>query len=169
MSDAEINPGLASPPLTGFTGSIPMDSQFVFMVDQVTIGAFSEVSGLEIRAEVVTYNEGGQNGFAWQFPGRFTWPNITLKQGVINTDNLFQWVSKTSGSGFASNGNKLTYCTGALQLRDSDDTTVLREWKFLHVFPVRWAGPRFALGSNEQANEELEIVHQGFSSTTPGS
>jgi phage tail-like protein len=175
VSDAEISPSVTSPPLTGMTGEIPMLSLFVFTVDQVPIGAFSEISGLELRAELVTYNEGGVNDFVHQLPGRFTWPNITLKQGVINNDNLFNWVSSVSGSGFAKNGNKVARSTGAISLIGSSSgplntqqgNTLLKTWNLAGVIPVRWAGPRLSIGSNEQATEELEIAHQGFTVTTP--
>lgn len=169
MSNAEINPTVSTPPLTGVAGEIPMLAHFLFVVDQVQIGAFNEVSGLEMRAETVSYNEGGENGFVHQLPGRMTWPNVTLKQGVINNDNLFAWVGKTSGSGFAGAGNKVSRCTGSIYLMSMDGAHYIRRWDLSGVMPIRWTGPRFALSSNEQAVEELELVHNGFTSSSPTS
>ena len=34
--------------------------------------------GLELNVETEQYEEGGENGFVHKFPGRMSWPNITL-------------------------------------------------------------------------------------------
>ena len=126
---------------------------------------FTDVSGLELHVEVATYEEGGENGFVHQLPGRMTWPHIVLKRGVTNNDALFSWVNQSSGSGFAKNSNKLTRDTGAITLIGSDGTR-LRSWELQGVFAVRWTGPRLMVGSNDLAAEELELAHHGFTSKT---
>ncbi|MEX2374508.1 MAG: phage tail protein, partial [Dehalococcoidia bacterium] len=75
----------------------PFTGQFVFEVDGVRVGAFTEVSGLHVEVEKIhEIKEGGQNEFVHQFPGRLKWSNIVLKRGT--TDNaLFEWFQKTSG------------------------------------------------------------------------
>jgi phage tail-like protein len=149
----------------GFNGDIPTTSTFLFEVDGEAIGMFTEVTGLEVHVEVATYEEGGENGFVHQLPGRMTWPHIVLKRGVTNNDTLFSWVNQASGSEFAKNSNKLTRDSGAITLIGSDGTR-LRSWEFQGVFAVRWTGPHLVVGSNELAAEELEIAHHGFTSKT---
>ena len=95
---------------------------FLFEVDGVQIGVFQEVSGLELQVAVKEYEEGGENGFVHKFPGRSSWPHIVMKSGVTNSDALFQWVSKSSGDGFAAAGNKITRCTGAITAIGTDGT-----------------------------------------------
>ncbi len=148
-----------------FKGIVPVSNQFIFEVDGVQIGVFGEVSGLELQVGVEEYQEGGQNGYVHKFPGRITWPHIVMKSGVTNSDALFQWVSKSSGDGFAAAGNKLTRCTGAITAIGTDGKR-LRSWEIADAFPVRWTGPRFSAGSNEPLQEELEIAHHGFKSHT---
>ena len=138
---------------------------FLFEVDGVQIGAFQEVSGLELQVAVKEYEEGGQNGFVHKFPGRASWPHIVMKAGVTNSDALFQWVAKSSGDGFAAAGDKITRSTGAITAIGSDGSR-LRSWDIQGAFPVRWSGPRFSAGSNEALQEELEVAHHGFSSNT---
>lgn len=150
-----------------FKGIIPVTSMFIFEVDGVTIGTFQEISGLELTVGVTEHEEGGQNGFVHKFPGRTSWPNIVLKAGVTNSDALFQWVSRSSGDGFATNGNKLTRNTGAITAMGTDGKR-LRAWNVQEAFPVRWSGPRFSAGGNEPLQEELEIAHHGFVSQTFG-
>lgn len=149
----------------GFKGELPSSSTFLFEVDGVQIGMFSEISGLEVNIEVATYTEGGENGFVHQLPGRMSWPNILLKRGVTNSDALFDWVNKTAGTGFADNGNKLTRSSGAITVIGSNGSR-LRTWQLQDAFAVRWSGPRFMAGSSDSLDEELELAHHGFTSKT---
>ena len=134
---------------------------FLFEVDGLEIGRFTEVTGLEVEIGTETIEEGGQNGYSHRLPGRMTWPNISLKRGITKADNLFQWVNKSSGEQFASAGNKLTRSTAAITLIGPAGKR-LRAWNFVEAFPVKWKGPDFAADSNGGASEQLEIAHHGF-------
>jgi len=134
---------------------------FLFEVDGKKIGEFMEVSGLEVEVGVESIEEGGENGFVHKLPGRMTWPNITLKRGVTQTDNLFEWLNKSSGEQFASSGNKLTRSTAAITLMGPGKKR-LRAWEFGDAFPVKWRGPEFSASANDPAAETLEITHHGF-------
>jgi phage tail-like protein len=149
----------------GFNGELPSTGSFIFEVDGVQIGMFSQVSGLELRVEVATYQEGGENGYVHQLPGRISWPHIVLKRGVTDSDALFAWVNKTAGPGFAANGNKVTRSTGAITAIGSDGSR-LRAWELQEVMAVRWTGPRFDTGAAGTLDEELELAHHGFTSKT---
>ncbi len=134
---------------------------FILEIDHVEIGTFTEVSGLTVNIAVEPVEEGGQNQFVHQFPGRMTWPNITLKRGVVADDNLFDWIAHTSGDGFGKAGNKFVSSSGAISLITARGTR-LRAWNIDRAFPVRWSGPSFAVNSTEVPSEELEIAHHGF-------
>ncbi len=134
---------------------------FLFEVDGMTIGQFMEVGGLEVEVAVESIEEGGENGFTHRLPGRMSWPNITLKRGVTQSDNLFAWLNKSSGEQFSNQGNKLTRSTAAITLIGADGTR-LRAWNFVEAFPVKWKGPDFSADSASAAAETLEIAHHGF-------
>ena len=144
------------------TTDAPFTGQFTFTVDGVAIGSFTEVAGLSVQVELEEVQEGGQNHYRHKFPGRMNWPNIVLKRGVTDSDSLFEWFSKTSGEGFAGQGNKLERRTGEIVLVDAARRP-LRRWRFMGAFPVKWSGPRLAATSSDLATEELEIAHEGFS------
>jgi phage tail-like protein len=146
-------------------GDLPTANAFLFEVDGVEIGVFREVHGLQVSVGVEEVREGGQNGFVRKLPGRMTWPNLVFKRGLTQSDALFDWLSKSSGEGYASKQNKLTRTTGAVTALDSTGRR-LRSWELSEVFPVRWKGPEFATGRNEPLEEELEIAHHGFKSQT---
>jgi phage tail-like protein len=139
----------------------PFTGKFIFTVDDIEIGAFTEVSGLSVQIDVEEYAEGGQNQFTHKFPGRMKWPNIVLKRGITNTDNLFKWLAQCSGDGFAGAGYKLERKSGSVSLVDGKGKK-LRSWKFVEAYPVKWSGPKFAASSKDLAVEELEVCHCGF-------
>jgi phage tail-like protein len=142
----------------------PFTGRFVFSVgkeDEIEIGAFTECSGLSVDIEVEELKEGGQNQFVHKLPGRMTWPNIVLKRGITNSDNLFEWLAKCSGEGFAGESNRLARQEGEVALLDPSGKKV-RKWEFEGAFPVKWSGPTLAAGSRDAATEQLEIAHHGF-------
>jgi phage tail-like protein len=150
---------------TDLKGELPTTASFLFEVDGVQIGVFSQVSGLEVRVDVATYQEGGENGYTHNLPGRMTWPNIVLRRGITDSDALFSWVNKTSGGGFATNNNSLTRSTGAITVIGTDGAR-LRAWELQGVFAVRWRGPDFDVVAGDALYEELELAHHGFTSKT---
>jgi phage tail-like protein len=150
---------------TDLKGELPTAASFLFEVDGVEIGVFSQVSGLEVRVEVATYQEGGENGYLHNLPGRMTWPNIVLRRGVTDSDALFSWVNKAAGDGFSANNNSLTRSTGAITVIGTDGQR-LRAWQLQGVFAVHWRGPNFDAGSTDPLSEELELAHHGFTCKT---
>lgn len=154
--------------LDGMLGSLSTfdeatSSSFLIEVDGLTIGRFTEVSGLSINIDVEEYKEGGENGFVHKFPGRMTWPNITFKKGVTSDDAFMKWVQASVGTGAASSG-KVARSTAAITLL-SPTGKRLRGWNIVDAFPVRWTGPNFSSSSSEVVMEELEIAHHGFTSS----
>ena len=147
--------------MNDWTGQRVTASTFLFEVDGVVIGEFMEVGGLQVEIGVESIEEGGENGFVHHLPGRMSWPNITLKRGVIESDNLFTWFNKSSGQQFAGSGNKLTRSTAAITLVGPSGSR-LRAWNIVDAFPVKWSGPDFSAGSTDAATEEIELAHHGF-------
>src|ERR1700712_5453486 len=100
-------------------GDLPLAERFLFEVDDVEIGVFREVQGLQVTVDVVEVAEGGQNGYTHKLPSRMSGPNIVFKRGLTQSDALFDWLQKSSGEGFAGNKNSLTRSTGAVTALDS--------------------------------------------------
>jgi phage tail-like protein len=90
-----------------------------------------------------------------------SWPHLVFKRGLTDSNALFEWLERSSGEGFAAADNKLTRSTGAVTAIDTTGRR-LRTWEFIDVFPVRWRGPDFSIGSGTPLEEELEVAHHGF-------
>jgi len=125
------------------------------------IGRFTEISGLSAQIEVEEFAEGGQNQYKHKLPGRMSWPNLVLKRGITNSDELFQWFASCSGEGFTGAGNAVKRHDGTVEVL-SPAGKPIRSWKLIGAFPVKWTGPRFVASSSDLAVEELEVCHCGI-------
>jgi phage tail-like protein len=140
-------------------------SRFLFEVDGVEIGLFRSVTGLHLDVTIEEYVEGGQNAYVHQFPGVMRWPHLIFARGLVQSDALFTWVSKSSGEAFAGNRDTLTRSTGAVTVLGASGDR-LRSWEFDGVFAVSWSGPQLLADSDEPLNETLEVAHNGFRAAT---
>jgi phage tail-like protein len=127
--------------------------RFKVDVKGVSIGRFSECTGIAVEVETKDYMEGGSNDFVHKLPTRIKYPNIVLKRGVTHEDALLKWFwdSRT-----------------AVQRKEMTITLLgpgaapVRTWAFLNAYPVKWTGPNLKAGSNAVATETLEVVHNGL-------
>lgn len=145
-------PRTTDPPFTG---------RFILTVGGQPIGSFTEISGLSVQIDTEELAEGGQNHYTHKLPGRMKWPNLVLKRGITDSDNLFEWFAACSGEGLAEANNKVERRFGTVSLLDVAGKKV-RSWTFAGAFPVKWTGPRLAASSRDLAVEELEVCHRGF-------
>ena len=141
----------------------PFVGKFTFEIDGLTIGAFTEVSGLSVQVDVEELAEGGQNGYTHKLLGRMKWPNLVFKRGLTDTDALFEWLMSASGEGLTRSGNQVKPRNGRISVLDAAGRP-MRTWTVLEAKPVKWTGPRLAASSRDLAIEELEVCHSGFRS-----
>lgn len=142
----------------------PFVARFSFAVDGLEVGAFTEVTGLEVTMEPYVINEGGNNGGGIAMPGRLKWPNLVLKRGVTRDNALFDWFSACTGEGLDGAGHQLERRSGSVTLLDSLQKP-FRTWHFRDAIPVRWIGPQLGAGGNGLATEQLEVSHGGFTAS----
>ena len=113
---------------------------------------FSEVSGISIEYDTITYKDGmSYKEGERHMPGQSKPVNLTLKKGMVRADNkLFDWI----------NSVHLNTCTKrdiTISLKDADDAPVV-SWKVFNAFPKKLDAPGFNAGSNEVAIESLELM-----------
>lgn len=117
------------------------------------VAGFSECSGLESTLEIAEYQEGGANDRVHKFPSRFTFTNITLKQGItLNPPILRLWhLDLLQG--------KTQRRDGVIILQNEQRLPVLA-WKFERGLPVKWTGPTLNANQSEVSIETLEISYE---------
>ncbi len=134
---------------------------FRFMVEwgnQVE-AVFSECSGLNVEVDVFKYEEGGENNFVHQLPGRVKWSNITLKRGMTSSIELWKWFQKTMpGTGGATKIDKRSI---TIILYDETHKNNMR-WNVSDAYPIKWEGPSMKVDGAAVAIETLVLAHNGF-------
>jgi phage tail-like protein len=128
--------------------------RFYVSIDKDNAAVFTEMSGLQLETVVTEYEEGGHNDFVHKLPGRTKIGNITLKRGIVSTNDFFNWYSEILQG-------KLKYRNVDVFVYDPEGTE-LAKWSFRHAYPVKWVGPQLAADGKTAAIETLELAHQGL-------
>lgn len=128
--------------------------RFEVKLDNLSVGGFSECSGLQLETEVKEYHEGGLNTHLRKFPTSTKQANITLKRGIVDKE-LWDWYyDLTQG--------QVQFRSGSVVVRDSSGNRVEMEWQFSRAFPCKWLGPDLNAAQSSVAVETLELCHQGL-------
>jgi phage tail-like protein len=128
---------------------------FLVELDGIAQASFMECSGLDATTEVIETREGGDNTTVRKLPGKTTYADITLRRGMTESRELWQWRSDVIvGKVQRKNGSIVLY-----DLRNSEE--VLR-WNFVNAWPTRWEGPSLQASGSEVAVETLTIAHEGI-------
>ena len=123
-------------------------------LDGITRAGFRECSGLDASQDPIEYREGTEGLTARKLPGLNKYSNITLKWGMTDDTELWDWRKK------AITG-KVERKNGSIVLLDEAGEEKLR-WNFREAWPTKWTGPSFNATGNEVAIETLEITHEGL-------
>jgi phage tail-like protein len=133
-----------------------LNFNFVVEIDGIIQAGFgfADCSGFGSTTEPTEYNEGGLNTASHKFAGRTKHTNITLKWGITDSRDLYNWYRDVV------NG-KIQKQTGSIVLWDSEGQEKAR-WNFFNAWPTKWDGPDFTAKGNDVAIETLEIAHEGI-------
>ena len=132
-----------------------MAFNFLIEIQGLTVGGFTEVTGLQAEIELQDYREGGVNDYIHRLAGPTRYPNnLVLKHGLTDSETLWQWYADVT-QGIVERRN------GSIVLKDASGEPK-RRWDFQAAYPVRWIGPQFRAGASEVAVETVELVHHGL-------
>jgi phage tail-like protein len=117
---------------------------------------FSEVTGLTQENQVIEYRDGFFPEYSSvKMPGLRKFSNITLKRGVVKSDNdFYKWLTTIK-----LNTVERRDLTISL-LNESHEPVMV--WKIHNAFPVKVEGPQLKAAANEVAIESIEIAHEGM-------
>jgi phage tail-like protein len=132
---------------------------FVVEIDGITVGGFSNVSGLQVQMETEDYREGGRNGYIHKLAGPVRYPrNLVLRRGVMDEDKLWAWQHEILQG-------KVTRTKVSVVLLGADGREA-RRWSFKNAYPVKWDGPELQALNSAVALEAIELTHEGFAEMT---
>ncbi len=132
---------------------------FAFQLDigDTVAGFFTEVSGVGSENEVIEQKI-TQKGkpIVRKVPGRLKWTDVSLKRGITNKLDIWEWRQKVIDGKLKDARKSVT-----IHMLDREYNPVA-EWTFLNAWPSKVTGPTFKSDSNEFGVEELTIVHEGM-------
>lgn len=127
---------------------------FFIEIEGINCAGFSECSGLEITTETFEFKEGGLNSYTHRLPVRTSFGNITLKRGLTDTTELWEWyLDVVRGDVQRKNLSIVQY--------DSRQQEIKR-WDLKAAYPVKWGGPKLNADDKTVSIETLEIAHHGL-------
>jgi len=127
---------------------------FTVKIDNHELGAFTQCDGLGCEIVVEQREEGGNNLFVHQLPGRIKYSNVKLTRPVnADTEKVARWIAS-----LATQVKRTSAEIAAM----SQDGTKVAAWSLEGVIPVKWTGPQLSVESPKVATESLEIAHHGF-------
>ena len=117
---------------------------------------FSEVTGLTQENQPIEYRDGAFPEYSSiKMPGLRKFSNVTLKRGIVKSDNqFFKWQS--------------TVKLNTVERRDliinllNEEHQPVMVWKVMRAFPVKVEGPQLKATGNEVAIESIEVAHEGL-------
>lgn len=131
-------------------------ADFVYEVeiDGTQVGGFTEVDGLEVRADVLDYQEGGLHDVTHTFPTDLSYSNATLRRGVTQNDDFVTWITES-----VTAPKQATQFDVLLTLKDREGASAWG-WKLLDAYPVLWDGPQFVASGSGLSMERVELAYQ---------
>ncbi|MGI4788791.1 MAG: phage tail protein [Janthinobacterium lividum] len=133
--------------------------RFAIEIDQVAVALFTECSALSIETETLEYQEGGVNTYTHKLPTRTKYGNITLKRGLDDTQELYQW--------YLNNINgQITRRNLSIIMYDILGKSV-RRWDLMGAYPCKWTGSDLRVDSGGIAIETIELAHSGLIPSGP--
>jgi phage tail-like protein len=137
-------------PLVGF--------HFGVEIQGMVTGYFTECSGLGSEHEVIEHKVVDESGheMMMKIPGRLKWANISLKRGITDSMDIWDWRKMVEDGDVDS-----ARANGSIVMFDEKFDEVAR-WNFENAWPVKVSGPSVKSDSNEIGIEELSIAHEGL-------
>ena len=122
--------------------------------------AFSECDGLEMTMDVKTIREGGGNDRQIRLAGPLAYGNLTLKRGMTDSFDLWQW--------FADTVDQPTLRADAtVVLFAPDGQTERARFHAARCVPVKLKAPPMNAKDGQVAIEELQLAYESLRFVAP--
>lgn len=143
-------PARDTDPLVGFHFQLDLGGKVA--------GFFTEIGGVGSETEVIDHKvvTPSVQEVIQKIPGRLKWGDITLKRGITQQMDMWDWRKKVEDgdiSGARQNGSIIML---------DESLKPIAQWDFVNAWPSKINGPQFQSDSNAFGVEELTIVHEGI-------
>ncbi|MDD3269808.1 MAG: phage tail protein [Syntrophomonadaceae bacterium] len=130
--------------------------RFSIEIDGITEAYFTEVVGIEASFDVIEFRSGDMSSAYWKLPGLFRNTTVTLKQGVTDNMELWEWF-KTE-----------PIMSGAIERKDvtvkavDDQQAEVAVWTFYDAWPCKYISGNFNASESGVLIESVELAYEGF-------
>ena len=133
---------MAQDPYKGF--------RFRVEIHGIQQAGFMECSSVGSHLEVVEYREGNDQINVRKFPGKASYPDITLKWGLTDNMDLYNWhLQVVKGTLIRQSGS-------VVQLDDIGGEKT--RWNFVNAWPSKFDGPAFNAKGNDLSIATLTLT-----------
>ncbi len=129
--------------------------RFKVVIDGIQTAAFADATIPDTSTEAVDYREGTDPTNSRKLSGMTKFGNITLKKGLTDSMELYNWRKAIQQNGALNNRKSLS-----LILIDEEGNNKA-EWAIVEAWPVKYDVSALSAKGNEVSIESLELVHEG--------
>jgi phage tail-like protein len=129
---------------------------------QKPLGGFSEVAGLKTELHISEYRDGNDKAsYVHKYSGMHTTGDVTLKRGVVDSSDLWAWITQARTTGVAAQRDV------TITLRDEANNPI-QIYKLYAVTPKGLSGPALnGKGTGDLAIEELVLAPENIEISKP--
>ena len=117
--------------------------------------SFAECDGLEVTYDVKSIKEGGANDRVVRVPGQAAYANLTLKRGMTDNFDLWQWAQDTVA-------NPALRANAEVVLLAADGITERARFQLHRCLPVKFKAPALNAKDGQIAVEEFALTYEKF-------
>lgn len=139
-------------PFTTFNFSVELR---IDDIPRICNAAFSECDGLEMTMEAKTVKEGGNTAQLHRLAGPLAFGTLTLKRGMTNTFDLWDWFSKVID-------DPTIRADGEVVVLAQDRTTERARFVLDRCLPVKLKAPVLNAKDGAVAVEELQLAYDSL-------
>ncbi|HEX5416000.1 MAG TPA: phage tail protein [Chloroflexota bacterium] len=131
---------------------------FALEVQGIQQATFREASGFGSESQVIEFKEQTKDGktIVRKIPGTLKWQNITMKKGMTDNFELWQWRQQVI-DGQIESARK----DGSVVGYDENGSEMIR-YNFTRGWPCKWTSSGLNAQGNDPIIEEIEITHEGL-------
>lgn len=129
--------------------------RFRVVIDGIQTAAFADATIPDTSTEAVEYREGTDATFSRKLSGLTKFGNVTLKRGLTDSMELYNWRKAVEEKGAMENRKSLSIILVDEQGNEK------AQWDIVEAWPVKYDVSPLSAKGNEVSVESLEIAHEG--------
>lgn len=131
--------------------------RFRVVIDGIQTAAFAEATIPDISTEAVEYREGTDTPHSRKLSGLTKFGNITLKRGLTDSMDLYNWRKAVVEKGALNNRKSLSIILIDEEGKDK------AQWDVIEAWPIKYDVSALNAKGNDVSIESMEFVHEGVS------